>query len=194
MTSEELLGICCDKFAGIGEVVVAGGCIRDELMMRTPKDWDVFVLNPSDSQFIRDDVCFAAGELLQCGQDNAEDSGGVIEEGKLYGVNVQIMAPVCSDAYALLRTFDWSICLFARTRQNGLIRGSKIEDIYPSAFMDLQTVTNPLSTLRRGFRFCDRYKVLVKPQDITRLCSEVIAQTLTGEMQEQQASELDVVF
>ncbi len=69
----------------------------------------------------------------------------------------------------LVSTFDWSVCLFG---YDGLqiFKGSDLSEIKVGGNLKLQKVTFPLSTLRRGFRFSERFRMKLDNADLEKIC------------------------
>lgn len=155
-----------------GNVVVAGGAVRDFLMKRTPKDYDMFILGvPRDE---------AEPEIIKAmsGFEPVKVIEGHSSEPYLVGTwryrdsTVQVMVNPAASTGALLDTFDWNTALFAY--DGDFHQRTRIEDIAPGKDLRLQTVTFPLSTLRRGFRFSERFKMVFPRDLIVSLCEQVV--------------------
>lgn len=154
-----------------GSVVVGGGAVRDWIMGREPKDVDVFVLGV-DFADDRDEImrrlddlpivepwAFHKSEPYLC---------GTVRWG---GVDVQVMASPHETVAALLDSFDWNVALFA---YDGEVHArTDVADIKPGGWLRLQRVTFPKSTLRRGFRFSERFGMRIPDETLRDLCRQV---------------------
>lgn len=163
----------------IGKVVIAGGCIRDTLLGNEPKDFDVFVLCPGER---------AEGEPFTVPKEQFEKSlrsvsiatcsslgSGpyLVRNCDFRGSLVQVMASPHGTIDDLLDSFDWNICLFAWDGSTFTLRES-IRNIGPGMPLIMNRVTYPLSTLRRGFRFSERFGMYFSRGDVERLCSMIL--------------------
>jgi tRNA nucleotidyltransferase/poly(A) polymerase len=184
MTCESLLAKLRPKLESVGHCVIAGGAVRDLTIHRKPKDWDVFVLGQPNSSA----MLSAIGDLYEFEEssDSSDPSPGHSTLSiDLEGEKVQLISSPCNTLMELLDTFDWNICLFGF--DTGLVLHEKCWK-GGGADLKLHTVTYPLSTLRRGFRFCDRYNLLMDKEDIRRLCSYVMANII---LQEEEVAEIE---
>lgn len=186
----------------LGLVVVAGGAVRDELLGRKPKDYDAFVLNPGWSiENLSEaiwETLYEEGEngRLEGVSEQSSDNGSSKWISGTFVFNerpVQVIASQCASLRELLDTFDWNACLFGVSDTEAL-QLADIGNICKGGFLKLHTVTNPLSTLRRGFRFCERYQMLIHEPDLVRLCGEVMAVKLQGESLDQEEHHSFVEF
>lgn len=159
------------------EVYVAGGAVRDELMGRTPKDYDVFVLDPTIS----------IGGVAEATKDleDATPLGFHKSEPFMAGQYVvdsvvhQVMNAPYDNVVELLDSFDWNVALFA-IGTDGLIHArTDIADIAPGKPLVLSpTIRFPRSTIRRGVRFSERFGMEFRVQDLDRLCAQVASTIL----------------
>lgn len=177
MSTDEVLSAFEPRFSMCGDLVVAGGSVRDELMGRTPKDYDLFCLWSGDWKFedARDTLTERLDglELVPVDEEIHASEPFLVAGVRFNGAIVQVMASPERSAGQLLDTFDWNVCLFARTR-HGLIQRTPVEDIGKGKELKLNRVTFPLSTMRRGFRFSERFGMKMRKEDITLLCERVI--------------------
>ncbi len=87
---------------------------------------------------------------------------------------VQVMATPHLDVASLLDSFDWNVSRFAYD-------GAEVTDLCPVADIGhgkplvLHKITFPASTLRRGYRFSERFQMVFQPDDVVRLCEAVVA-------------------
>lgn len=168
-TFAPLLGVrCC----------VAGGAVRDELLGRTPKDYDIFCFGPFDERAI-----LAVAQLVKM---EAKRYGGRALSNcltvKWRGVQLQFVhrGDGCHDVDSLLDGFDWSICLFAYDAGGYVKRYdlSKIggkQELRLNPSMAARAMT-PLRSLQRGFDFAKRFDMQINDCDLAALCAEVAEQ------------------
>lgn len=168
--------------APLGAIVVAGGAVRDELMCREPKDFDVFVLGAGFTKANRELALTKLAELPTVAQLEFHKSEPfLIETVRWRESVVQVMCSPHQTVDELLDNFDWNISRFAfdgSTHQR-----EDIGNIAAGKPLVLHKVTYPLSTLRRGFRFSERFSMVLEKTDIVRLCREIVA---AAEVSDQQ--------
>jgi len=160
-----------------GRVVLAGGSVRDSLMDRDPKDYDIFILGGSRIAFgeIGKKVTEALGKFpkVQSETDWHKSEPFMIYEIKYEGKGVQVMYKEESwTTDSLLDGFDWNVSLFAFD-ENGYKTREDVNNIAVGKSLRLQGVTHPASTLRRGYRFSERFKMKFENSDVARLCDMV---------------------
>lgn len=157
-----------DRLSGYGNCCIAGGAVRDHLMGVAPKDFDVFVLGLEPDTNIT-----PAFEGLEAIEPLPHHKSEPFLKGTFAwsGTMVQVMVTPCETVDDLLATFDWNVCLFAFNGQ--LHQRAGIEEISEGKPLVLQKVTYPMSTLRRGFRFSERFGMIFRPADIKELCGIV---------------------
>ena len=153
-------------------VWVAGGAVRDILLGRAPKDFDVFV---GGAQLAAADVQDKTSSLKAVPLSEFHRSEPFLV-GQWYfnGSVVQVMSRAgIQDVNALLETFDWIISLFAVGADGLTTSRCSVEHIKPGGELRLQGTAHPLSTLRRGFRFAERYGMRINSKDLKGLCERV---------------------
>lgn len=158
------------RLSHIGQVVIAGGAVRDWLMGREPKDYDVFVLGAPDQPepFER-----ALAGLEPVTMLDFHKSEPFLQGTFRFGERiVQVMASPHTSIDALLDSFDWNVCRFAYDGST-VTDACPIESIRAGEPLKLHRVTFPLSTLRRGFRFSERFSMRLDYADIRMLCEAV---------------------
>lgn len=165
-----------------GEVVIAGGAVRDALRGVEPKDYDVFVLGHPWSEASKAETLALLANLpvvVPFAWHNSEPYlvGTVDFRGRL----VQVMLNPAGTVNELLDTFDWNTCLFAYDGREFHQR-TQLDELQPGRELRLQTVTFPLSTLRRGYRFSERFSMIFTLADQMRLVEAIMAKrsVLTG--------------
>jgi hypothetical protein len=88
------------------------------------------------------------------------------------GMEIQVLVNPAESMEALIGTFDWSVCLFGFDGQSWF-KGEPLEHIAAGKSLRLQRVTFPLSTLRRGFRFSERFRMKLERADVLTLCKAI---------------------
>jgi hypothetical protein len=148
--------------------VMAGGAVRDHLLGREPRDFDLFVFDAFDhsplSKFRRIVPHWTVGY-----------GTSRVTTYEWLGVEVQIVRwPGTSDVESLLGTFDWNVCLFAYDGREFTKRMDE-RDIRAGKPLRLQFTEDPNGTLRRGYRFAERFRMVIDPGALRRLCRSVAA-------------------
>jgi len=168
------------RLSHVGEVVIAGGAVRDFLMERDAKDYDIFILTTDETEEIKLQILEALSDLETffpvvnwARSIPADKESSLVKTVIWKGVEVQILINPALTPQALVETFDWNICCFAYSA-DGFYKGMKIQDIGLECYLRLMRDTTPLSTLRRGFRFSERFQMYLDTEDIHRLCQEII--------------------
>jgi len=164
------------RLNNIGSLVVAGGAVRDTLMFKSPKDFDLFLLDiPSkDFKAKKELIVKAIADLeIVHGLEWHKSEPFLCVTVKWNGVEVQLLANPAPDAETLIASFDWNVCLFAFN--GNFVNKEKIENIGEDKDLVLNTVTFPLSTLRRGFRFSERFKMRLKRETIVDLARRIVS-------------------
>lgn len=183
MNTNRVLEFFQPRLGDIGTLVVAGGAVRDELMGKTPKDFDLFLLWANEWNFEKvKETLLPRLEGLSRTKPKVEwhkSEPYLVADLSIDGAEVQILCNPAENAEALVETFDWSVCLFART-QHALIQRTPLEEIGEGKELRLNRCTFPLSTLRRGFRFSERFKMRLRREDIATLCEAVLKNVKTG--------------
>lgn len=166
------------RLGDLGQLVMAGGAVRDELMGRSPKDFDLFLLYPPPFEFkkIKDEIEPRLEDLARKKPvvEWHKSEPYLVATLDYQGSEVQILANPAQTPEALVETFDWSVCLFART-ESLIVQLTALDEIAPGKDLKLNCVTFPLSTLRRGFRFSERFKMKFRLEDVTNLCRKIVA-------------------
>ena len=97
-------------------IVLAGGAVRDQLLHRTPKDFDIFILNVPDRdrytrRIIRDTLNqhFKPEPSLYPGDYKEKP----VSTFKYKNIPIQVMLSKEKTIIDLLNSFDWNISLFA---------------------------------------------------------------------------------
>lgn len=169
--------------------VLAGGAVRDLLMGRAPKDYDVFALGTTELPT----HAFDGLTPVETAHQYEPFLQGTFQVESLI---VQVMAVKHTKMSELIDTFDWYTSCFGYDPRYSTAPEARIktDDIGPGKILKLQKMTYPLSTLRRGFRFSERWAMSIDDGDLAKLClgaaSEIIkrknADTLNINLQEKK--------
>lgn len=153
-----------DKLGRFGDICIAGGAVRDSLLGRNPKDYDIFVF-PNDFWDSRIGLTREIRQALS-GYTTVtpfeQSSTHVVKTINFMTHTVQIIVTNASDVYDLMDTFDWNVCMYA---YNGEFHTTDcLDNLEQGSHLSLHRITRAKSTLRRGYRFSDRYG-LIFPDD-----------------------------
>lgn len=156
---------------------IAGGACRDELLGRTPKDYDVFCFGKFDRGAILTTGC----EMVS---DNVRQYAGVTLSQcftvRWRGVDVQfVYRGDCCDVDSLLDSFDWAFCQFAFD-DRGFVKRFDVAKIGDKQELRLNPIGDAKKTcvrsLRRGFEFAKRFDMQINDGDLAVLCAEIVEQ------------------
>lgn len=160
-----LSGILADFTRRCGRCVIAGGAVRDTLLLREPKDYDVFVMQESlndgwarDLETVTSPEWHKSEPFLQ----------GTVRWGAAI---VQVMLTKHTSLKDLVGDFDWNVSMFGFD-DDGFYQGAPIEDVANGKELKLNKVTFPVSTLRRGFRFSERFGMVLPARTLADLCEQ----------------------
>lgn len=140
--------------------VIAGGAVRDELLGRRPKDYDLFLFGPYDRR-----------RLDRYTKGPPQKGYRAFQLVNLVWRTAAIQ--VVSDrgdrtVDRLLDTFDWSICLFAFDG-NVLHCREDVSNIGPGQSLWLNSDSTAQASIRRGYSFAARYEMVLDPDDMEHL-------------------------
>jgi hypothetical protein len=157
------------RFSQFGHVMLAGGSVRDQLLGRAPKDFDVFVsgeFKPADAIAVCEDL-----KPIDVYPGHAYEP---FMRGQWYwhGVEVQVMATSQKNLTDLIGRFDWSCSLFGY--DGSWHRGADIDHITKGGELYLNYLTYPESTLSRGFRFVNKFGMKIRRADLLTICSQIV--------------------
>ena len=182
--------------------VIAGGCVRDILLDKRPKDIDVYFLGIDWTRESREDF---KGKLdaMQLYYEIATSNLpwhkyerylllSIIWQhcAEMKDIEVQFMGFPTDSIEKLIETFDWEICLFGYRNQEIITTEGAIQLInkiqtyapgdidYKPPTMKHLNVQFPISNLRRGFKFEARYPIKLEYESIVKLCSEVMREDI----------------
>jgi hypothetical protein len=179
MTSlQQLFNEFIPRLLPFGKPVLAGGAVRDTIMGKEPKDWDVFILRGQENwnfEAIAEQIKPALSSLTKIEPVVSwhRSEPYLVATVKWKEAIIQVLVNPALTMEELIATFDWNVCLFAHDGERAL-QGESIENIGPGKELHLKTVTFPLSTLRRGFRFSERFKMKLLRDDVLTLCKAII--------------------
>jgi hypothetical protein len=163
-----------DMFDELGEIVIAGGSVRDTLMGKKPKDIDIFLLGN-----LKEDIDdFVADKLqdfatLDLKLDWHKSEPFLLQSIQYKEMEVQFLATPHGTLEGLIDSFDWNICQFG-LGEDGVIQKCEITEIDVGKYLKLNKVTYPYSTLRRGYRFSERFLMRLKTADIKTICNKIM--------------------
>ena len=164
--------------------VIGGGMVRDALRNSIAKDIDVFVLDDGTHKTFteaKEDILERTKSLpfIESKIEWHKSEPFLVKSfSNAYG-DVQVMARNINTVEELLDTFDWNVSLFAFDGKRVYARES-VEEIGVGKELKLQACTYPVSTLRRGFRFSERYTMKFNKSDIVFLCNKILEKQETG--------------
>lgn len=162
-------------FLKTDKLCIAGGSVRDFYLGNTPKDYDIFLfqrLYNGQLESLKDktivDIPWHYSEPFLQGQ--------FLIDGKIH----QLMVREEFDVDSLLATFDWNVSLFA---YKNLVFTKKVDlsEIGEGKYLRLQHTENPVSTLRRGYRFSERFKMKLDFTTIHKLATMIAAIPLVSD-------------
>lgn len=165
------------RFKNIGKTVIAGGAVRDTLLNIKPKDYDIFILQDY-KEWSFEKAKQAVMPLLKDLPDiQSEFEWESSKQFLIYNTiwksyHIQIMVTPARTVEELLLSFDWNVCMFAYDGIQ-LIQKENIRNVGRGKTLWLYDVAYPISTLRRGFRFSEKFNMHITYADISRLCKLV---------------------
>lgn len=173
---EEVATEFSKRLGEFGPVVIAGGAVRDSLVGRPPKDYDLFVLEQDEElDYVSERMQPYLTDLQPHDfMPGHQSEPFLIRSVWWEGVIVQILASPQPDLRCLVNTFDWNITLFGY--EGGVFQNFGGVQPHVGAPLRLHKVTYPRSTLRRGFRYSERFQMVLEPETIDTLCRAVAAQ------------------
>lgn len=160
------------RLAGM-KFCIAGGAVRDAFLGRDPKDYDVFVLGRSG---IEKERFLGLEPVTQFDWHLSEPflEGSFLIDGKIH----QVMgAKEFCDVKSLLHSFDWNVSLFAFD-SSGVTALENADNIAPGKPLVINRITYPMSSLRRGFRYSERFGMVFEKDDIQLLAGLITANAL----------------
>jgi hypothetical protein len=174
------------RLSHLGDVVIAGGAVRDYFLKREPKDYDVFLL--SETQVSTKTISDALSDLDLDDDGTARTPRRTDETGSdrfatknlsLSNKDIQLIWYKAPSVGVLLDEFDWNICRFAYTGTD-YVQLMDPAHIGQGQRLVLHDKNTPLSTLRRGYIFSQRYDMVFDREDQIELCRLVYMKTLSN--------------
>ena len=163
-------------FGIFGDCYICGGSVRDTLMGNKPKDYDLFILTDNLYKTVHPNV---VNKIVEHGLKEVKSDlefhksePFMLSQIDIDGDRIQIMWSDKPNIDALLDSFDWNVSLFAYGK-NGFTQWEKIENIGMGKELWLWNTTFPSSTLRRGYRFSERFGMYINQDDFASLISKV---------------------
>jgi hypothetical protein len=194
MTIQEVYAEFNGRLESLGKIVIAGGAVRDTLMGKTPKDWDVFILQGVEFDFnkAKDEVAKKVADLSPIPPVVTwhKSEPYLCATIKWNDAEIQILSNPSETVLDLLASFDWNVCLFAFDGEYHC--GELIENIGVGKSLRLNKLTFPISTLRRGFRFSERFMMKFERDEIVTICKAIIEKDKVGNQVGPQGNEPDM--
>lgn len=161
---EEVLDFC-RRIYEAWPCVLVGGAVRDLLMGREPTDWDVYYLMPDGERALLE-KCFASRTSPL--ERPFKRHANLVAEFSFDDARIQIMFSRRSGLDEILDETDWNVSAFGF---DGEIHAREsVENLQPGQRLRLLKVTNPISTLSRGFGFASRFQMIFDSHDVVKLC------------------------
>lgn len=152
---------------GAANWCVAGGAVRDQYLDREPHDYDLFIMGLDQISGEMNQGFQREGLTLSTRWRQEYLMNHMMEYITPGGKLVHIIATPLIEIEALLDTFDWNICHHAISRDGTAVNGG-----FPAVnLLRLQpgSLVKPLTALKRGFRFAERYGMTIAPEDLRTL-------------------------
>jgi hypothetical protein len=168
--------ICANALSEFGPVFIAGGAPRNALLDIEAKDYDVFIFNKTPFAQIKDQIHaklepFKYNEeakLLHRSEPYLVRTLSILGEA-----NVQVMVVPYDNVDQLLDSFDWNVCLFCYGGQE-IVAKTDISEIAEGKELKLNRITFPRSTLRRGYRFSERFKMKLPCKTVDKIIQKIV--------------------
>ena len=180
MTHKENLhyiwSVCYNWLNQFGPVIIAGGAPRNVLMDIAPKDYDVFILNDKPFKEIQPQVSEIVDNLKVTTTEKLihRSEPYLVRTLTLLGASdTQVMVVPFKTADELLSTFDWNVCLFAYDGTNFICK-EDVANIGKGKELKLNLLTYPRSTLRRGYRFSERFGMTLPFKTVDKILEAII--------------------
>jgi hypothetical protein len=165
-----------DILGVMGDVYICGGAVRDSLRGVEPKDYDVYIINAKGSHW--NDISNEIKKKLvnypkvKAKFDWHKSEPFLVDTISYDGSEIQIM--LRGDAHnvdELVDSFDWNVALFAYGI-NGVYKHKNavdLADIDNGGELKLNKITYPYSTLRRGYRFSERFLMKLETSTVHKI-------------------------
>jgi hypothetical protein len=169
-----------DLLGVMGDVFICGGAARDSLRGVTPKDYDVYVINAKGNHWndISDEIKKKLADYpkVKAKVDFHRSEPFLVETIHYEDSEVQIM--LRGDVHTLeelVDSFDWNVALFAYGK-NGIYKHKNavdLADIDNGGELKINKITYPYSTLRRGYRFSERFLMKLETSTIHQIMKAI---------------------
>jgi len=154
----------CDRWPS----VIVGGGVRDLLIGKEPKDFDVFYLGSSRDQ-LREAFADASLDMRRPYRRSGRLMAEVIAGDDL----AQVCHTEAESVDQLFDETDWNASLFAYDGERHYL-GTSLASVRPGQRLRLIKITSPISSLARGFSFADRLSMVFNVRDVRRLCRAAV--------------------
>jgi hypothetical protein len=178
----EVYDFVASKLGNLGDIYIAGGAVRDTLVNKKPKDYDLYILgNPQEILMVPNELADHCKHNLKWDVFNPKP-----EDAKNYAAHplvnvrmdketeIQIMYRNYSTAGQLIDEFDWDICQFAFNPVIGVVNRRSPATIKKGEELKLNKITFATGNLRRGYRFSERFEMTMRTEDIIKLCQSIL--------------------
>lgn len=176
----EIWEVFDNLLGSMGQVYICGGAVRDSLRGVDPKDYDIYIIDTNGAR--HEEV---AKKIKEAVSDYPKVKP-VIEFHKsepfliqsIYYEDKEVQIMVrgeFTNVEDLVDSFDWNVSLFAYGR-NGTYKHPNavdLEEIKNQGELKLNRVTFPYSTLRRGYRFSERFVMKLSGKEIDKIITEI---------------------
>jgi hypothetical protein len=158
--------------------VIAGGAVRDALLGEPPVDYDVFILGV-DMQYAHEIERYISDltTVKHVRYDVPSWSCRLLDE------KVDVIPTADMSIEHLFDTFDWNVSMFAwdgslhqRMHHRNIRPGELLVLNEKAAQIHGFSRLGPTNSLRRGFRFADRFGMILDQETIVRLCRMIVEQ------------------
>lgn len=169
------------ELSQFGEIVIGGGSVRDALMGKSPKDYDIFILGHTElTEEIKERII---NRLSKYPKVEVEFEWHKSEPFFIISIHyenseVQFMYHPAKTIEELVDTFDWNVSMYAFGK-GGVYspEGVSIDQIKKGGLLflnpKLETFKFPYSSLRRGYRFSERYGMRLPSTEVDKLACDI---------------------
>ena len=165
------------RLGHIGHVVIAGGAVRDAMLDRPAKDYDVFLLAP---HMVDKAMAVTAMNTDYVRAPNGAQYGltmDMVGAWVIDGHVVQVMFSDYRTLHALLGSFDWNISQFGIGAE-GIVRVGQLPK--QGDTLVLKNWRWPFSTLCRGVKFSKRFGMRLRALDVDVLAHAISVRAYVG--------------
>lgn len=172
------------KVTGGTDFCIAGGAIRDLVMSRDePRDIDIFLFN-TDIPYAVWEGIFTVTQPATNHFSSADQCMGTFQWGK-YIIQFCV-EPEAKDPATLLSGFDFEECMFTLLPDGTvwtlaniwwtMVHGSRHQVMYNPKNRGIKN-GHAAKSLRRLYRFCDRYEWTFSKETLHKLAKQVVKET-----------------